>query len=65
MKSKISFKGYYQPTPKNVRRFGDALLGVSTFVSGYAMIEEYVTIAVIFLIVGAVGKFLTNFFTEN
>jgi hypothetical protein len=65
MKGKISFKGYYQPTPKNIRKFGDALLGVSTFVSGYAMIEEYVTMAIVFLVIGALGKFLTNFFTDD
>jgi hypothetical protein len=64
MKSKITFKGYYKPTPKNIRKFGDALLAVSTFVSGYAMIEQYTTIAIIFLVVGALGKFLTNFFTD-
>jgi hypothetical protein len=64
MKSKINFKGYYEPTPRNIRKFGDALLGVATFVSGYAIIEQYTTIAVVALIIGSVGKFLTNFFTK-
>jgi hypothetical protein len=56
---------YYRPTPKKWRQLGDGLLAFSMFVSGYAVIEEmkYVTLGSI--AIGGIGKFLTNFFTED
>ena len=62
---KISIKGYFLPTPKRFRVFGDALASASVFVSTYAIVNEHETIGIIVLISGWVGKFLTNFFTEE
>lgn len=59
-------KKYYEPTPKSARKIGDALLALSTFLSTYAIADEwgkYISIAII--LTGALGKFLTNFFSEN
>lgn len=57
---------YWKPTPVWARKLGDALLGASTFVTGYGIAnnwnKEFVMIA---LITGAVGKFLTNLFAES
>lgn len=61
---KLSFKGYYRPTPKNLRKYADALLGVSLFVTGYSVVMEYKIVALIFIIIGAIGKFGTNFFSD-
>ena len=57
--------GYFKPTPKKWRKLGDALLGVSTTITTYAIVEDYKWVAIAALIIGSVGKFLTNFFTED
>jgi hypothetical protein len=58
-------KHYYSPTPKKWRKLGDALLAVSTAVTGYAMYENVKWVALTALITGVLGKFLTNFFEED
>lgn len=59
----IKYK-YYAPTPVKWRKLGDALLGVSTTITGFAIYEEVKGIAITALILGVVGKFLTNFFSK-
>lgn len=57
---------YYKPTPARWRKLGDALLAVSTTITTYAVVDEwnkYVTLGA--LLLGVVGKFLTNFFSEE
>jgi hypothetical protein len=56
---------YYSPTPKKWRKLGDALLGVSTTITGFAIYENEKWIALTALILGVIGKFLTNFFGED
>lgn len=56
---------YYAPTPKNLRRLGDALLGVSTVVVGFSIYEEAKWVAIVALVFGVCGKFLTNFFNSD
>lgn len=59
-------KKYYAPVPVKWRKIGDALLSVSTLLSTYSIAEDWgkgVSIAMI--ITGVVGKFLTNFFSED
>ncbi len=58
-------KGYYEPTPKNIRRFADALLAASTIIATYAISTEHNWIGITALIMGVAGKFLSNFFNEN
>lgn len=62
---RVTFKGYYEPTPQLFRKIGDALMGVSSAVTGYAIVEEQKWLAITFLVIGVVGKFLSNFFTDN
>ena len=62
---KISLKGYFLPTPKRFRVFGDALASASVFVSTYAILNEHERLGIFVLVSGWVGKFLTNFFTEE
>lgn len=62
---KFNFKSYYEPTPANLRKLGDALLGASQFVAGYAVIADHKGLTIAFLIIGLVGKFMTNFFSEQ
>lgn len=61
----MKMKNYYQPTPTKWRKLGDALLGVSTTITTFAIMEEMKWIAITALILGVVGKFLSNFFTEE
>ena len=58
-------QNYWHPTPKKWRKLGDALLAVSTAITGFAMYENAKWVALTALITGVVGKFLTNFFTEE
>lgn len=61
-----TLKKYYEPTPKAFRKLGDALLVTSTFLTTYSVADEWgkgITIAIV--IVGAVGKFLTNLFSDT
>ena len=60
---KFSKNGYYKATPKTLRKLGDSLLAASTFITGYAFMEGYSTWAIVSLVIGVVGKFLTNFFS--
>jgi len=57
-------KKYYSPTPLKWRKLGDALLAASTTITTYAIYNDMKSIAITALIMGAVGKFLTNFFSE-
>jgi hypothetical protein len=58
-------QNYYKPTPIKWRKLGDALLGVSTTITGFAIYEEAKWAAITALVLGVVGKFLTNFFGED
>lgn len=56
---------YYDvSTSKKWRKLGDALLAVSTTITTYAIAEDMKIFAISALIIGAAGKFLTNFFSE-
>ena len=59
---KFGLKSYFLPTPKRMRILGDSLAAASVFIGGFAIINEYNTIAIIVLVLGWLGKFLSNFF---
>jgi len=56
---------YYQPTPQNLRKLGDALLGISTLITTSAITANNHPLAYTALAIGVIGKFLTNFFVEK
>jgi hypothetical protein len=58
-------QNYFSPTPTKWRKLGDDLLGVSTTITGFAIYEEAKWVAIAALLLGVVGKFLTNFFGED
>lgn len=62
---KFGLKHYYKPTPKKVRKIGDTLLGVSTFICGYAITADIKWVAVTGLVIGVAGKLFTNFFSNE
>ena len=64
-KIKFNWKSYFKPTPKLIRKAGDSLLLVSTFISSYGIIEGHTELAITALIIGVIGKFLSNFFKDE
>ena len=57
-------KNYWHPTPKKWRKLGDALLGVA-LMGIPADLAGYKWVGITMFIIGIVGKFLTNFFTND
>jgi hypothetical protein len=57
---------YFAPTPAKWRKLGDAILAVSTTITTYAIADDWSKwVSITAMLMGAVGKFLTNFFTED
>ena len=65
MKIKFKIKSYYQPTPAKMRKLGDALLGASQFLTGYSIVMDEKYLAFTCIVIGTLGKFMTNFFVEE
>ena len=63
-KIKFGLGEYSKPTPKKMRRLGDGLLLVSTIVTEETLVDKP-ALASVALICGVIGKFLTNFFSEQ
>jgi hypothetical protein len=56
---------YMKPTPKKWRKLGDALLGMSLFITGTAVYNDVDWLVYTSAAIGVIGKFLTNFFSEE
>lgn len=61
----MKLENYYKPTPKKYRMLGDALLLISSSFSGYNFMNHNEEWGLFFLILGTIGKLLTNFANEN
>ena len=72
----MKLSNYYKPTPKFWRKLGDSLLVVAVFLSTGALFQydllkeiytpkEVRTAISVIIVVGVLGKFLTNFFKED
>jgi len=53
-----------QPTPRNLRKLGDAVLGIAGAITAAAIAKDVEAVAYIALGFAVIGKFLTNFFAE-
>lgn len=60
----LGWREYFRPTPKNIQRMGDALVALSLFATGYAVIMESKIVAIIFIALGAIGTFGQKFFYD-
>ena len=65
MKAKFGFKNYFKPTPKKIRIFGDSLAAASTLAASLTVMNGSPNIGTAILITGWVGKFISNFFTDE
>ena len=66
----MKLANYYHPTPKHLRKIGDAILFGSTSLSGMVMgapfAENYKMYAMFGLnVLGVLGKVITNMFKEE
>lgn len=59
----MRLKGYFKPTPKRFRVLGDSIAGMSLFIAGLNL--DNPKLMLISGVCGAIGKFMTNFFTEE
>ncbi len=64
-KTTFSMKSYWAPTPNKMRKIGDSLLGIFSVTSMSSMIMDNKPMAITSLIIGVVGKVLSNFFAEE
>lgn len=62
---KKAFKNYGKPTPIKWRKLGDSLLVASMFGMTFASVSNHKYLALVIVCIGIIGKFLTNFFTED
>lgn len=64
---KFGFAQYWKPTPKKIRKFGDSLLGASTFAAGtwQFYLGNGGNWPTILMVAGIVGKFLSNMFSDE
>jgi hypothetical protein len=62
---KFSWKGYWQPTPKGIRKIADSLLAGAMTISTFAYINDHPQLATIIMIVAGIAKFASNFFTDD
>ena len=65
MAQKIKWSNYFKPTPNRIKILGDSLAAGSLFVAGLAIVSGYEKIAIGVAISGWVGKFISNFFTDE
>lgn len=64
-KYKIGFKHYFKPTPERIKRLGNALFTTAIAFSTFSYVLQNQTAGMVIFAVGAVGKFITEFFTEE
>jgi chloramphenicol 3-O-phosphotransferase len=65
--NKLSFgwKHYFAPTPKRFRVLGDSLAAAGTFGASIVILNGQPVAGTVIMIVAIIGKFLSNFFTEE
>ena len=64
-KMKFGLKEYFKPTPKRLRVFGDSLAAAGTLGASIAVLNGHPIAGTIIMVVAVVGKFISNFFTDE
>lgn len=64
-KTKFTWKSYWEPTPKRIRRFGDSLAAAGTLGAGIAVLNGHPIVGTVVMVAAVVGKFISNFFSEE
>lgn len=64
-KIKFGWKEYFAPTPKRLRVFGDSLAAAGTLGASIAVLNGHPIAGTVIMVIAVVGKFISNFFTEE
>lgn len=62
---KFEISGYYKPTPEKIRKVGDVLQYGAQIAAGASIVNEKPELGLIVMIIGSIGKILSNFFVEK
>lgn len=62
---KFSWKGYWKPTPKGIRKIADSLLAGATLASTFAIMNDHPKLATWIMVISVVAKIASNFFTDE
>lgn len=62
---KFTWKSYFKPTPKRIRIVGDSIVAAATFAASISVLNGHPMAGTIIMIVGAFGKFISNFFADE
>ena len=62
---KFSWKGYWEPTPKGIRKIADSILAGATLGSTFAAMSDHPKLATGVMIAAVVAKILSNFLTDD
>jgi hypothetical protein len=62
---KFGWKRYFEPTPKRIRVFGDSLAAAGTFGASIVILNGHPVVGTIIMVIGVVGKFISNFFSDE
>lgn len=62
---KFGWKRYFEPTPKRMRVLGDSLAAAGTFGASIVILNGHPLVGTIIMVIGVVGKFISNFFSDE
>lgn len=62
---KLTWKGYWKPTPKNIRKVADSLLGAATLASTFSCMYDHPTLGVVVMVVAVITKIVSNFLSDD
>jgi hypothetical protein len=65
MKFNLTSISYWAPTPKSIRKIADSILAASVTIASFAAFSEHTKLATAVMIVAALAKFTSNFFTDE
>ena len=65
MKFNLTSISYWAPTPKKIRKIADSILAGSVTIASFAAFSEHTKLATGVMIVAALAKFTSNFFTDE
>ncbi len=61
---KFSWKEYWAPTPKNIRKIADSIVAAATFSGTILSLNDNVKVGTFIFVSGFVAKILSNFFSK-
>ena len=62
---KFTWKGYWEPTPKGIRKIADSVLAGATLASTFAVMSDHPKLATGVMITAVIAKILSNFLTDD